>query len=83
MNPHRLRGSQSPPAPQDSDLAAFDFKYDERPFPPITWFTEGEADVLVHEAIMTPHWQRLGESKRPVKYLPWGDAVLDAFAAEG
>lgn len=64
------------------ELAAFDFRYDERPFPPITWFTEGEADVLVHEAIMTPPWQRL-DSKRPVKYLPWGDAVLDAFAAEG
>ena len=64
------------------DLGAFDFKYDERPFPPITWFTEGDADVLIHEAIMTPHWQRL-DSKRPVKYLPWGDAVLDAFAAEG
>jgi len=58
------------------------FRYDERPFPAIGWFADGEADVLIHEAIMTPHWQRIAD-KRPVRYLPWGDDVLAAFAAEG
>ena len=58
------------------------FRYDERPFPPISWFADGEADVLIHEAIMTPHWQRI-TAKRPVRYLPWGSEVLDGFAAEG
>jgi NMT1-like family len=58
------------------------FRYDERPFPAVSWFADGEADVLIHEAIMTPHWQRIA-AKRPVRYLPWGDDVLAAFAAEG
>ena len=31
---------------------------------------------------MTPHWQRIA-ARRPVRYLPWGDDVLAAFAAEG
>jgi TRAP-type uncharacterized transport system substrate-binding protein len=64
------------------DTAALSFRYDERPFPAIGWFADGEADVLIHEAIMTPHWQRIA-AKRPVRYLPWGDDVLAAFAAEG
>jgi TRAP-type uncharacterized transport system substrate-binding protein len=64
------------------DTAALSFRYDERPFPAIGWFADGEADVLIHEAIMTPHWQRIAD-KRPVRYLPWGDDVLAAFAAEG
>src|SRR4029077_9265022 len=34
------------------------------------------------EAIMTPHWQRIA-AKRPVRYLPWGEQVLAAFAADG
>ncbi|WP_329546188.1 hypothetical protein OG548_19120 [Streptomyces sp. NBC_01356] len=58
------------------------FAYSERPFPAITRFANGEADVLIHEAVMTPHWQRIA-AVRPVKYLPWGDEVLAAFAAEG
>ena len=58
------------------------FRYRERPFPAISAFADGEADVLIHEAIMTPHWQRIA-AKRPVRYLPWGDDVLAAFAAEG
>lgn len=58
------------------------FRYDERPFPPISWFADGQADVLIHEAIMTPHWQKIA-ARRPVRYLPWGDDVLTAFAAEG
>jgi hypothetical protein len=64
------------------DTGGLSFRYDERPFPPIGWFADGEADVLIHEAIMTPHWQRIA-AKRPVRYLPWGDDVLAAFAAEG
>jgi TRAP-type uncharacterized transport system substrate-binding protein len=64
------------------DTGRLSFRYDERPFPPIKWFADGEADVLIHEAIMTPHWQRIA-AKRPVRYLPWGDDVLAAFAAEG
>ena len=64
------------------DLGKLSFRYDERPFPPISWFADGEADVLIHEAIMTPHWQRIAD-KRPVRYLPWGEEVLTAFAAEG
>jgi hypothetical protein len=64
------------------DISGLSFRYDERPFPPIGWFADGEADVLIHEAIMTPHWQRIA-ARRPVRYLPWGDDVLAAFAAEG
>jgi hypothetical protein len=58
------------------------FRYDERPFPCIAAFADGNANVLIHEAIMMPHWQRIAR-KRPVRYLPWGDDVLAAFAAEG
>ena len=64
------------------DPGRLSFRYDERPFPPISWFADGEADVLIHEAIMTPHWQRIA-AKRPVRYLPWGEQVLAAFAADG
>jgi hypothetical protein len=64
------------------DTASLTFRYDERPFPAISAFAGGEADVLIQEAIMTPHWQRIA-TKRPVRYLPWGDDVLAAFAAEG
>ncbi|MFJ9889439.1 TAXI family TRAP transporter solute-binding subunit [Streptomyces sp. NPDC091287] len=64
----------------DTDRHAF--SYYERPFPAIARFADGEADVLIHEAIMTPHWQRI-DRVRPVRYLPWGDAVLDGFEAEG
>lgn len=64
------------------DPAQLTFDYHERPFPALARFTAGEADVLIHEAVMTPHWQRI-DAKRPVRYLPWGDAVLDGFAAQG
>ncbi|WP_413810791.1 TAXI family TRAP transporter solute-binding subunit [Streptomyces sp. OE57] len=58
------------------------FLYDERPFPLLEHFIEGKANVLINEAVMTPRWQQL-DRVRPVKYLPWGDDVLRAFAAEG
>ncbi|MFF7251351.1 TAXI family TRAP transporter solute-binding subunit [Embleya sp. NPDC008237] len=64
------------------DAGRLDFVYDERPFPCIERFADAHADVLVHEAVMTPRWQHL-DRLRPVKYLPWGDDVLRAFAAEG
>jgi TRAP-type uncharacterized transport system substrate-binding protein len=64
------------------DLDKFSFSYYERPFPTIAQFAAGKADVLIHEALMTPHWQSVNRV-RPVKYLPWGDNVLDAFEAEG
>lgn len=64
------------------DTERLSFRYDERPFPAISAFADGEANVLIHEAIMTPHWQRIA-SKRPVRYLPWGDDVLAAFGSEG
>ncbi|POM23169.1 TRAP transporter solute receptor, TAXI family [Actinomadura rubteroloni] len=64
------------------DPASLSFRYDERPFPSVAAFADGRADVLVHEAVMTPHWQRIAE-KRPVRYLPWGPRVLADFAADG
>ncbi|MFD4603010.1 TAXI family TRAP transporter solute-binding subunit [Streptomyces sp. NPDC058464] len=64
------------------DPEKLSFYYHERPFPPVARFAAGEANVLIHEAVMTPAWQRI-DRVRPVRYLPWGDAVLDAFAAEG
>ncbi|MDK0524212.1 TAXI family TRAP transporter solute-binding subunit [Streptomyces sp. ML-6] len=58
------------------------FAYSERPFPALTRFASGGANVLIHEALMTPPWQRI-DQVRPVRYVPWGDEVLRAFAAEG
>jgi TRAP-type uncharacterized transport system substrate-binding protein len=64
------------------DLSRARFRYDERPFPLISAFAAGDVNVLINEAIMTPHWQRIA-ARRPVRYLPWGDDVLAAFAREG
>lgn len=58
------------------------FRYDERPFPLVHAFATGEINVLIQEAVMMPAWQRIAE-RRPVRYLEWGDAVLDGFAALG
>jgi TRAP-type uncharacterized transport system substrate-binding protein len=55
------------------------FIYDERPFPPIAAFRDGAANMLIHEAIMTPAWQRITEHKH-VSYLAATAEVLDAFA---
>jgi hypothetical protein len=65
-----------------ADTEKLSFRYDERPFPAISAFADGDADVLITEAIMMPQWQRIA-AKRPVRYLPWGDEVLTAFADEG
>ncbi len=58
--------------------AGGEFIYDERPFPAIGAFRDGAANVLIHEAIMTPHWQRITENK-PVAYLDVTPEVLNAF----
>lgn len=54
------------------------FLYHERPFPAIAAFREGAANVLIHEAIMMPAWQRATEN-RHVVYLDAAPAVLTAF----
>lgn len=64
------------------DPAKLTFFYDERPFPCVGAFADGDTNVLIHEAVMTPHWQRI-EHVRPVRYLPWGPEVLDGFNAHG
>jgi TRAP-type uncharacterized transport system substrate-binding protein len=58
--------------------AGGEFLYYERPFPPIAAFRDGAANVLIHEAIMTPHWQRITENKQVV-YLDATREVLNAF----
>lgn len=58
--------------------AGSSFLYSERPFPAITAFCEGAANVLIHEAIMTPAWHRVTDNRR-VAYLDAGPAVLSAF----
>jgi TRAP-type uncharacterized transport system substrate-binding protein len=54
------------------------FLYSERPFPAIAAFSEGAANVLIHEAIMTPSWQRIADHRR-VAYLDAEPTVLSAF----
>jgi TRAP-type uncharacterized transport system substrate-binding protein len=56
------------------------FSYHERPFTAIAEFARGEANVLIHEAIMMPAWQRVTDA-RPVAYLPIGQAAAATFAA--
>lgn len=55
------------------------FSYHERPFPAIAEFARGETNVLIHEAIMMPAWQRIADV-RPVKYLPISDQAAASFA---
>ncbi len=54
--------------------------YHERPFPAIAAFADGAANVLIHEAIMMPAWQRITDH-RSVVYLDASDGVLNAFRA--
>lgn len=56
-----------------------DFSYHERPFGAIAEFARGDADVLIHEAIMMPAWQRVSDV-RPVTYLPVSEAAAASFA---
>jgi TRAP-type uncharacterized transport system substrate-binding protein len=65
----------TPPAVRN---AGGEFIYDERPFPAIAAFRDGAANVVIHEAIMTPHWQRITENKQ-VTYLDATPEVLRVF----
>jgi TRAP-type uncharacterized transport system substrate-binding protein len=56
------------------------FSYHERPFTAIAEFARGEANVLIHEAIMMPAWQRVADA-RTVVYLPISPAAAATFAA--
>ena len=58
------------------------FLYDERPFPLVHAFATGAANVIIQEAVMMPAWQHIAD-RRPVRYLEWGDTVIDGFAALG
>lgn len=62
------------------DAAGGSWFYDERPFPAIAAFRDGAANVLIHEAIMMPAWQRITDH-RSVVYLDAPASVLDAFGA--
>ncbi|MGV0037090.1 hypothetical protein [Mycobacterium colombiense] len=54
--------------------------YHERPFPAIADFRDGAANVLIHEAIMMPAWQRITDHQSVV-YLDVPRPVRDAFDA--
>ena len=64
--------------PTAVENAGGQFLYNERPFVPIAAFRDEAANVLIHEAIMTPHWQRITENKQVV-YLDATREVLNAF----
>jgi TRAP-type uncharacterized transport system substrate-binding protein len=55
------------------------FLYSDRPHPAIDALRDDAANVLIHEAIMLPNWQRITE-QREVTYLDVGPAVVKAFA---
>ncbi|WP_063043413.1 hypothetical protein [Nocardia pseudovaccinii] len=74
----RLAGAD----PESLRAGGAQFRYSERPFPAIHRFATGEANVLIHEAIMTPAWQRIANT-RPVRYIDWGTKVFDGFSAFG
>jgi TRAP transporter TAXI family solute receptor len=57
------------------------FLEDERPFPPLRWYRDGEADAVFTEAIMTPPWQELA-SARPTTFVPLDDAALSKIEKE-
>jgi TRAP-type uncharacterized transport system substrate-binding protein len=64
--------------PETLRSAGGSFMYWERPFPALSAFRDGAANVLIQEAIMTPAWLRVAEN-RPVTYLDATNPVLDAF----
>lgn len=49
---------------------------DERPLPCITRVRKGQADAIFYEAIMTPWWQELANS-RDLNFIPIDATVLD------
>ncbi len=54
------------------------FLYSERPFPALAAFRDRRANVVIHEAIQTPAWQRIAE-QHEVTYLDVDPAVAGAF----
>lgn len=73
---HQLRAvGADPDAVRD---AGGSFIYSERPFPAIDAFSDGAANVLIYEAIMTMPWQRVADSRR-VRYLDATPEVVSAF----
>lgn len=74
----RLAGAD----PEQLKQQGAQFVYDERPFPLVHAFATGAINVLIQEAVMMPAWQRIAE-RREVRYLEWGDAVIEGFAALG
>lgn len=53
----------------------------EHPLPCITRAREGQADAVFHEAIMTPWWQELANS-RDLTFIPIDAPVLDQLERE-
>lgn len=68
--------------PEQLERQGARFVYDERPFPLVHAFATGAINVLIQEAVMMPAWQRIAD-RRAVRYLEWGDAVIEGFAAIG
>lgn len=66
--------------PETVVAAGGTFSYHERPFTAVAQFAVGHANVLIHEAIMMPAWQRVAGSKK-VRYLPIGAEAIGHFAA--
>ena len=53
----------------------------ERPDTCLALMRDGEADAVIHEAIMTPWWRELAES-RDVAFLPMEENVLAAMESQ-
>jgi TRAP-type uncharacterized transport system substrate-binding protein len=64
--------------PADLVRAGAQFSTHERPFPAIAEFARGDADVLIHEAVMMPAWQRVADM-HPVRYLPISRRAAGSF----
>ena len=75
---HRMLSAAGVPA-DAIWTAGGSFSYSERPFPAVAAFRDGTANVLIHEAIMMPAWQRITEHKR-VTFLDVDDSVERTFA---
>ena len=78
MAAHRMLAAAGLAA-EDVRKAGGSFSYFERPFPAVAAFRDGLANVLVHEAIMMPAWQRVADRKR-VTYLDVDPSVAEVFA---
>jgi TRAP-type uncharacterized transport system substrate-binding protein len=57
------------------------FLEDERPFPPIAWYRDRAADAVIHEAIMSPEWQR-ATTERDTRFIPMEADALAALERE-